>query len=91
MLVKFLLRPSIRFDSDDHLKVSHYRSNAVTVVLFSADWAEQCKQILDVMAELSKMPDMNEISFLNVPAEEFSEISLKHQVCTQICKILLPN
>ncbi|KAG4067889.1 hypothetical protein HA402_010575 [Bradysia odoriphaga] len=55
-------------------------SNAVTVVLFSADWAEQCKQILDVMGELSKLPDLNEISFLNVPAEEFSEISLKHQV-----------
>ncbi|XP_037029228.1 glutaredoxin-3 [Bradysia coprophila] len=55
-------------------------SDAVTVVLFSADWAEQCKQILDVMGELSKLPDLNEISFLNVPAEEFSEISLKHQV-----------
>lgn len=56
----------------------------MSVVLFSADWAEQCKQILDVMAELSKMPDLKDIAFLNVPAEEFSEISLKHQVCNYI-------
>lgn len=61
-----------------------YRSDAVSVVLFSADWAEQCKQILDVMGELSKLPDLKEISFLNVPAEEFSEISLKHQVCINL-------
>ncbi|KAJ6637019.1 Glutaredoxin-3 [Pseudolycoriella hygida] len=55
-------------------------SSAVTVVLFSADWAEQCKQILDVMDELSKKQDLKDLTFLNVSAEEFSEISLKHQV-----------
>lgn len=67
-------------NSSNILFLSLNRSNGVTVALFSADWAEQCKQILDVMDELSKKPDLKEISFINVPAEELSEISLKHQV-----------
>lgn len=49
--------------------------------MFSADWAEQCTQILDVMRELGKKctPDSS-IQYLNVPAEELSDISLKHQI-----------
>lgn len=51
------------------------------MVLFSADWAEQCTQILDVMTELSKKPEYAAvIQFLNVPAEELSDVSLKHQI-----------
>lgn len=53
----------------------------VSVVLFSAEWAEQCTQILDVLADLSKKPQYAAaIQFLNVPAEELSEVSLKHQI-----------
>ncbi|XP_055304637.1 glutaredoxin 3 [Sitodiplosis mosellana] len=56
-------------------------SDKVSVVLFSADWAEQCKQILDVMTDLSKKPEYSAaIQFLNVPAEELSDVSLKHQI-----------
>lgn len=59
----------------------YYRSDKVSVVLFSADWAEQCKQILDVFTDLSKKPEYAAaIQFLNVPAEELSEVSLKHQI-----------
>lgn len=51
------------------------------MVLFSADWAEQCTQILDVLTDLSKKPEYAaSIQFLNVPAEELSEVSLKHQI-----------
>lgn len=59
-----------------------YRSpDKVSVVLFSAEWAEQCTQILDVMTDLSKKPEYSAaIQFLNVPAEELSEVSLKHQI-----------
>lgn len=53
-------------------------SAANVCCLFSADWAEQCAQIKDVMTTLSgQMPQM---TFVEVPAEELSEISLKHQV-----------
>uniref|UniRef100_A0A336LI50 CSON010725 protein n=1 Tax=Culicoides sonorensis TaxID=179676 RepID=A0A336LI50_CULSO len=46
--------------------------------LFSADWAEQCGQIKDAMSTLSdQMPHMK---FVEVPAEELSDISLNHQV-----------
>lgn len=51
------------------------------MVLFSADWAEQCAQILDVITDLSKKPEYAAvIQFLNVPAEDLSEVSMKHQI-----------
>lgn len=53
----------------------------MSVVLFSAEWAEQCTQILNVLNDLSKKPEYAAvIQFLNVPAEELSEVSLKHQI-----------
>ncbi|XP_063704528.1 glutaredoxin 3 [Culicoides brevitarsis] len=52
--------------------------NPNVCVLFSADWAEQCAQIKDAMTTLSaQLPSMK---FVEVPAEELSDISLKHQV-----------
>lgn len=49
--------------------------------MFSADWADQCTQILDVFNDLSKKPEyVAPIQFVNVPAEELSEVSLKHQI-----------
>ncbi|XP_055587167.1 glutaredoxin 3 [Uranotaenia lowii] len=53
---------------------------SVSVVLFSAEWAEQCKQILSVLSEMSKQATFSGLQFLDVPAEELSEISLKHQI-----------
>lgn len=53
----------------------------MSVVLFSADWAEQCTQILDVLTDLAKKPEYVEsLQFLNVPAEDLSDVSLKHQI-----------
>lgn len=49
----------------------------MTVSLFSADWADQCLQILDVMKELSKN---SSLQFINIPAEDLSDISIQHQV-----------
>uniref|UniRef100_A0A8D8GKG2 Glutaredoxin 3 n=1 Tax=Culex pipiens TaxID=7175 RepID=A0A8D8GKG2_CULPI len=53
-------------------------SPALTVTLFSADWAEQCKQILAVMTELAKQ--FSVVQFVDVPAEELSEVAIKHQI-----------
>lgn len=51
------------------------------MALFSADWAEQCQQILDILNDLSKKSEYtNSIQFINVPAEDLSDISLKHQI-----------
>lgn len=56
-------------------------ADKVSVILFSADWAEQCTQISDVLSDLAKKPEYAEsLQFLNVPAEELSDISLKHQI-----------
>ncbi|XP_038106792.1 thioredoxin H-type [Culex quinquefasciatus] len=54
------------------------RSPALTVALFSADWAEQCKQILTVMMELAKQ--FSAVQFVDVPADELFEVVLKHQI-----------
>lgn len=56
----------------------------LTVALFSAVWAEQCEQIKTVLGELAKQPSFTNVQFVDVPAEELSEVSLKHQVKKQI-------
>lgn len=53
-------------------------SPALTVALFSAEWAEQCKQIGSVMTELAKQ--FAAVQFADVPAEDLSEVALKHQI-----------
>uniref|UniRef100_A0A1L8DU36 Putative glutaredoxin-related protein n=2 Tax=Nyssomyia neivai TaxID=330878 RepID=A0A1L8DU36_9DIPT len=55
-------------------------STKLSVATFSADWAEQCKQVLDIASDLAAKPQYAQVQFLNVPAEELSEISLKHQI-----------
>lgn len=50
------------------------------MVVFSAPWAEQCKQILDVFADLSTKAQFGQLQFLDVAAEDFAEISLNHQI-----------
>lgn len=57
-----------------------FSSDNVCIILFSAVWAEQCLQIIDVMKELSNQSDFKNFQFIDVEAEEFSDISLKHQV-----------
>ncbi|XP_037937202.1 glutaredoxin 3-like [Teleopsis dalmanni] len=50
----------------------------VSVVLFSADWAEQCKQVSEVLEELAKI--LKQLQFYSLNAEKYAEISLKHQI-----------
>lgn len=52
----------------------------VSLVLFSAEWAEQCKQISDVMSELAKQAEFKSVQFLDVPAEDLSQLSMHHQI-----------
>lgn len=55
-------------------------ADKVSAVLFSADWAEQCAQVRSVLAELAKRSGTSALQYVDVPAEELSEISLKHQI-----------
>lgn len=55
-------------------------ADKVTVVLFSASWAEQCTQVRTALAELAKRPATAAFQYVDVPAEELAEISLKHQI-----------
>ncbi|XP_014087767.1 glutaredoxin 3 [Bactrocera oleae] len=50
-----------------------------TVVLFTADWAEQCKHVQEALEELTKILS-NKLQFVSVVAENFPEISIKHQI-----------
>lgn len=47
----------------------------VLVCHFQAEWAPQCKQINDVIAELALQPDTKGVVFAAVPAEEVPEVS----------------
>jgi Grx4 family monothiol glutaredoxin len=50
------------------------------VILYGAEWAEQCNQILAVMEQLSKQDAYKNIKFLNVAVEELPEIAKQHEI-----------
>lgn len=54
-------------------------ADKTSVVLFSAEWAEQCKQVLDVLEDLSKLVG-DKLQFITITAEEYPEVAMKHQV-----------
>lgn len=52
------------------------------MVHFSADWADQCGQVTEVLKELLKLPEIESSNskFGVCDAENLSEISLKYKV-----------
>lgn len=54
--------------------------NELVVIHFYADWAEQCKNMNDVMDELSVQADLKDVKFAKVVAEDFPEVSLKYKI-----------
>lgn len=57
-----------------------FSSGKSAVVVFTAEWAEQCAQIIDVLSGLSSSSEYSEVNFLNVSAEDLSEVSLKNKI-----------
>lgn len=49
-------------------------------MLYGAEWAEQCNQILAVMEQLSKQDDFKNVKFVNVAIEELPEIAQQHEI-----------
>lgn len=52
----------------------------ITVLCFTADWAQQCQQLLDAFNDLEKLLSPEKIQFASISAEDFQEISLKYNV-----------
>ncbi|XP_017047929.1 glutaredoxin 3 [Drosophila ficusphila] len=57
----------------------YINADKTTVALFAADWAEQCGQVKDALEELSKITG-EKLQFISLNAEQFPEISMKHQI-----------
>lgn len=49
-------------------------------MLYGAEWAEQCTQILAVMEQLSKQDANKAIKFINVAIEEIPEVAQQHEI-----------
>ncbi|CAK1543962.1 unnamed protein product [Leptosia nina] len=69
------------------------RSPNLSVIHFSAEWAEQCKQVTEVLQELLKLPEVQSCnSQIGVcDAESLSEVSLKYKVDSVPTVILFKN
>ncbi|XP_049870835.1 glutaredoxin 3 [Pectinophora gossypiella] len=65
----------------------------LVVLHFSAEWADQCGQVTDVLQELAKLPDIKATgtNFAVCDAENLSEISLKYKVDSVPTVILFKN
>ncbi|XP_023954081.2 glutaredoxin 3 [Bicyclus anynana] len=73
--------------------VNFIRSPSLAVVHFSAEWAEQCIQVTDILKELSKLPEVQSSGskFGVCDAENLSEISLQYKVDSVPTVILFKN
>ncbi|KAI8420978.1 hypothetical protein MSG28_008126 [Choristoneura fumiferana] len=69
------------------------RSPTLTVAHFSAEWADQCGQVTEVLKELAKLPDIQSsgAKFCICDAEKLSEISLNYKVDSVPTVILFKN
>lgn len=49
-------------------------------MLYGAEWAEQCTQILAVMEQLAKQDAYKSIKFVNVAIEEIPDVAQQHEI-----------
>jgi len=52
----------------------------LVVIHFAASWAEQCKQMGDVLNELSKESALSDVVFITVDAESLAEVSYEYEI-----------
>lgn len=62
------------------LAIFPFSSGNNHIILYSAEWADQCSQILAVMQQLSKQEAYRNIKFLNVAIEELPEVAQQHEI-----------
>ncbi|XP_013107087.2 glutaredoxin 3 [Stomoxys calcitrans] len=68
---------SVIKSEDDYKKLMS--AEKTSAVLFSAEWAEQCQQVSDVMEDLSKLLH-DKLEFVVITAEDYPDIAMKHQI-----------
>jgi len=66
-------------------------SDGLTVTHFMAEWAQQCRDINEVLTELSKTKDYSNVKFAKVIAEDIPDITKQLNVtsvptCIMFCK-----
>ncbi|CAG9807150.1 unnamed protein product [Chironomus riparius] len=59
---------------------AQFNSGTNHVVLYGAEWADQCSQILAIMEQLAKQDAYKSVKFLNVAVEELPEIAQQHEI-----------
>ncbi|XP_047344457.1 glutaredoxin-3 [Vespa velutina] len=57
--------------------VEFIKSKDLSVIHFFAPWAEQCKQINDVLEEMITLTEYKKVKFAMIEAENLPEVSLK--------------
>ncbi|CAK9808156.1 Glutaredoxin 3 [Anthophora quadrimaculata] len=55
----------------------YVKSQDLSVIHFYAPWADQCSQINDVIAEMSKLAEYKGVKFAKIEAEKVPDVSLK--------------
>lgn len=58
----------------------NYRNTQLSVVHFSADFVEQCKQVDDVLDTLSRQSEFLNVTFYKCHAEDLADISMRFKV-----------
>ena len=53
------------------------------MVLFWADWAPQCQQMIDVLQELSKNPSLTSVAFCKVRIKRLLKRTKKLEACIE--------
>lgn len=53
-----------------------FRNGNLTLVHFSASWAEQCKHMNDIFSDMSQLDEYKSVKYAAIEAEEFPQISL---------------
>lgn len=76
---KSLETPST-IDLFNKIPLGHLCSSGTTVVLYSAEWADQCSQVLAVMEQLAKDNSYQSMKFLNVAIEEIPTVAQQLEV-----------
>ncbi|KAJ8686009.1 hypothetical protein QAD02_021802 [Eretmocerus hayati] len=67
------------------------QSRLLSVVHFHAPWAEQCKQINDLLTELSRVDDFRDVQFASLSAEKFPGISIESNISAVPTILLFRN
>lgn len=65
--------------------------NQLVVLHFSAAWAPQCKQMNEVMEELSKDAQYSNVQFVQLEAEDLPDVSEKYEITAVPTFIFIKN